>query len=334
MPRASNRDMRILQNNLVMLRQATMDEETAEAMLRAKSSTFVADTGTAGPSPPLPASTAAAVAAVTIPEEARVNRFGKLATGEKTQGSAAGQIKRSGGSPEPQGAKGDETKGKPSKRCCRDFDILFVIDFEATCDESAHDWPNEIIEFPVVALDTQTCRVVAEFHSYVRPVRNPTLTDFCTRLTGISQESVNAAPDLQTVVRQFEAWQRATFPEAVRCMVATDGPWDMRDFMFRHSVLRDGVVFPPLFYSWVNLRKEYATFFKIKPIGVGQMLTRLGLTFEGRQHSGIDDARNIARIAATLIGRGCRLNHVSSIEVDGADAKYAAMARAIEDCAL
>jgi inhibitor of KinA sporulation pathway (predicted exonuclease) len=215
-----------------------------------------------------------------------------------------------------------------------------VVDFEATCDCNTHDFPNEIIEFPCVALDTRTCRVVAEFHSFVRPLIRPKLTPFCTELTGITQQQVDAAPTLPEVIEQFKRWHAAQFGSkgseegaartATRTVIATDGPWDMRDFMYKQAVLRDGVAFPPLFYKWVNLRKEYASFFKIKPLGVGQMLTRVGLTFEGRQHSGIDDARNIARIAASLIGRGCRLHHVSSIEVDGEDARLAAMVRAIE----
>jgi inhibitor of KinA sporulation pathway (predicted exonuclease) len=34
------------------------------------------------------------------------------------------------------------------------------------------------------------------------------------------------------------------------------------------------------------------------------MLNRLNLKLDGRHHSGIDDARNIAKIAQTLISKG------------------------------
>jgi 3'-5' exoribonuclease 1 len=90
--------------------------------------------------------------------------------------------------------------------------------------------------------------------------------------------------------------------------------------MHKHSVLRDGISFPPIFYRWVNIRKVYAAFFKVKPLNIGQMLTRQGLTFSGRQHSGIDDARNIARLVVILMEKGCRLSAVSSVPVvDEAD---------------
>lgn len=47
--------------------------------------------------------------------------------------------------------------------------------------------PIEVIEFPTVLLDAASLEVVDEFRVYVRPVRNPTLTRFCTSLTGIEQ---------------------------------------------------------------------------------------------------------------------------------------------------
>lgn len=51
----------------------------------------------------------------------------------------------------------------------------------------------EIIEFPTVLIDAASLEVIDEFRVYVRPVRNPTLTPFCTSLTGIEQ--VGARPE-------------------------------------------------------------------------------------------------------------------------------------------
>lgn len=56
----------------------------------------------------------------------------------------------------------------------------FVLDFEATCDDKQQVLPQEIIEFPVVAVDATSHEVVATFRRYVRPKRNPVLTPFCT----------------------------------------------------------------------------------------------------------------------------------------------------------
>jgi len=55
----------------------------------------------------------------------------------------------------------------------------------ATCDSNRSFGPQEIIEWPVVVVDTQLQKEVACFHKYVRPVHQPQLTAFCTELTGI-----------------------------------------------------------------------------------------------------------------------------------------------------
>ena len=44
-----------------------------------------------------------------------------------------------------------------------------------------------MIEFPTVLMDAGSLEVLDEFRAYVRPVQNPTLTPFCTALTGIQQ---------------------------------------------------------------------------------------------------------------------------------------------------
>jgi len=50
-------------------------------------------------------------------------------------------------------------------------------------------------------------QVEHEFHSYVRPTFNQTLTPFCVKLTGITQETVDVAPTLDKVLLIFVASQ-------------------------------------------------------------------------------------------------------------------------------
>lgn len=40
---------------------------------------------------------------------------------------------------------------------------------------------------------------------------------------------------------------------------------------------------------------------------LSSMLEKLGLQYEGRPHCGLDDARNIARIALRMLQDGCQL---------------------------
>lgn len=201
------------------------------------------------------------------------------------------------------------------------FDYILVIDFEATCDEpNPPNFLHEIIEFPVVVVDVQLRRVCMEFHSFVRPMMHPILSPFCKQLTGIRQEEVDTAPTLPEVIRRFEVWFKNSFPPHARVIFATDGPWDMRDFMYNHSHKRSGVHFPQLFYQWVDVKQAFANFFHMNRQRIVRMLEYLGLPHEGRLHSGIDDSRNIARIVIGLLIRGCSLCDIDRLPYLGAPA--------------
>jgi len=67
------------------------------------------------------------------------------------------------------------------------------------------------------------------------------------------------------------------------------------------------VVYPRWAKRWVNIRKVFCNAYRVQRAGISTMLEVLGLAFEGHPHSGIDDARNIARILAQLISDGCNI---------------------------
>ena len=85
-----------------------------------------------------------------------------------------------------------EPKTRKGEYQSQKYDFLLVVDFEATCDiKGSEPKPQEIIEFPCALISTKkSFEVVSVFHEYVRPVRNPILSCFCTELTGITQVSV------------------------------------------------------------------------------------------------------------------------------------------------
>ena len=94
--------------------------------------------------------------------------------------------------------------------------------------------------------------------------------------------------------------------------LATDGPWDLQHFLSRESARKGGELEAwhtkrLYLHRWVNLRWLHAAFYNKPRMGVAACLRYHKLTFEGRQHSGIDDTRNIARIAAALLRDGCNV---------------------------
>lgn len=59
--------------------------------------------------------------------------------------------------------------------------------------------------------------------------------------------------------------------------------------------------------KWINLRKLYRNFYKIYKGSLRDLVSNLGLQFEGTPHSGIDDARNITRILQIMVRDGCEI---------------------------
>lgn len=69
----------------------------------------------------------------------------------------------------------------PPENIKPDIRFLLVLDFEATCLKNEKIQPcPEIIEFPVIMIDTHNQKIIGEFHQYVRPTLNSKLSAFCT----------------------------------------------------------------------------------------------------------------------------------------------------------
>ncbi len=83
----------------------------------------------------------------------------------------------------------------------------------------------------------------------------------------------------------------------------------------------DKIIYPKWAYQWINIKNTFTEFYSIKSgrklketflhfliscsfsvkKGIRDMLDKLGLSFRGNLHSGLDDATNIGRIAIELI---------------------------------
>jgi len=227
-------------------------------------------------------------------------------------------------------------------RCVKQpFDVFLVLDVEATCLQGAgFHWPSEIIEFPVCLMrwkdksadgsgQASQLEVVDEFRSFVKPTWAPELTPFCMKLTGITQAQVDNAPAFPSVLAscaQFLAKNglidAVTGERLVRFCWCSDGPYDVQNFVVKQCFISNIKMPEWLQGDVLDVRKEVVFWLEGKPsgfrrlprpkpgetrrsMGIPDQLQALGLaSFEGRQHSGIDDAHNIARIVAELARRG------------------------------
>ncbi|KAK8849620.1 hypothetical protein IAR55_004955 [Kwoniella newhampshirensis] len=264
---------------------------------------------------------------------------------------------------------------------------FLCFDVEATCRPGKEfDYPNEIIEFPVVLLrwsepdqdGKKRLEKIDSFRSYVRPTWRPNLTDFCTSLTGITQNTVDSSPTFPQMLKKLEKWLdkwdlRSDKGYLKDALWVTDGPWDLRDFVPKQLHITPPSPFPNYFHGpYLNVKQAVQTVLseiyrrqayasqhptnppnklalsaisterskslprdkerKIREAGphyyfnIPGMCHALGLgDFEGRQHSGLDDATNIARILIALSEKDVVIESNGRIPKAGQGRKYAWM---------
>jgi len=170
-------------------------------------------------------------------------------------------------------------------------DFYLVVDLESTCDDrgAVPRAESEIIEIGAVLVDGRTLERIDEFATFVRPVRHPTLTAFCTDLTTITQAEVDRAPGFAEVAAKLAAFGR----DALFCS------WGNYD---RNKLAEDaafhGVAMPLGPAHW-NLK----TAFSKRRLGMSEALRIAGLDLVGTHHRGIDDARNIARMLPHILAK-------------------------------
>ena len=143
------------------------------------------------------------------------------------------------------------------------------------------------------------------FHAFVRPTERPVLSEFCTRLTGIDQATVDKAETLDRVLVKFGAWLDEFAGEDYA--LAADCQSDLRHFLLPEC-RRKKIRVRDAWRCWVDIGRHLMVHFDLRRPGNLQMkLAKVGLVFEGTPHRGIDDARNIGRLALALQERGVSL---------------------------
>lgn len=177
-----------------------------------------------------------------------------------------------------------------------------VFDLEATCWRERGDPERmEIIEIGATRLDPATFDVTEVFSIFVRPLREPQLSDFCKELTSIKQSDVDSARLFPEAMTSFMEWIGPG--EVVLC---SWGAYDLKQMRTDHS--RHGMPEPDILNDHINLKQLHADLFKRKRCGMKKALEQLGIPLEGTHHRGVDDARNIAKIAKVILPMHYRQN--------------------------
>jgi len=206
--------------------------------------------------------------------------------------------------------------------CCEKSGLswanLAILDFETNCIPSAHQDPAgwrlwgdlnpenfepEIVEIPTVIVprvkEEGVTFTAKEFHAYVRPARFA-LTEFCTHLTGITNEML---PPVGSFALTWNSWRLFMY-ELDRPLVVTCGDWDLKTMLPAQMKLSD-MTATPVVKRWCNIKICFKKLYQQeKTRGMEDMLEFLKIPLDGKHHSGIDDCRNITKIVVRMLQDG------------------------------
>lgn len=170
---------------------------------------------------------------------------------------------------------------------------FLLIDLECTCNDDPP-LPREEMEIieigaVVVSLTGNALELMEDQQIYVQPQWNKSLTPFCTNLTGIQQQQLDQALPLEESIKLLDSW-------IIKNNVTAWGSWgkfDQRHFSSETKLknLRN----PFDSYQHINIKQLFARKRGHK-VGLARAVQISGLEFQGRHHSGLDDARNIAQL--------------------------------------
>jgi len=176
------------------------------------------------------------------------------------------------------------------------LDKVIIIDLETTCEDEKIDpeFQNEIIEIGIAILNPYSFEITKEPSIFVVPPYTK-ITEFCTKLTGITPEQVDP---LNGAIHLLAACDKLREKYHSRqCAWGSWGAFDRKQFERQTS---------PKVYpfgpSHINIKNLFSLMFNIdKELSLPKAIEWAQLSFEGRNHSGQDDAYNAAILMRKIL---------------------------------
>jgi len=147
-----------------------------------------------------------------------------------------------------------------------------------------------------VKLNAETLEEIAHFEAFTKPVRNPELSDYFTKLTGITNV---------TLSDKGVSFERGYAGFLEFC--GGSAPWAYgpdATILSENIELNDlGRCFEPS--TGQNIKPWLtSTGLDLAGINSGKLAQFLGADWQGREHDGVDDARSVAAGIRVLQARG------------------------------
>lgn len=174
------------------------------------------------------------------------------------------------------------------------FDQILVVDIECTCWEEPQDGDiGEIIEIGICPVDTKSGDVLESRSIIVKPMHSE-VSEFCTRLTTLTQEDVDSGISFKEacdiLVNKYHS---------KKYMWCSYGYFDKNKFGTQCEMEK---VEYPFSKAHINVKMLFALKNSLtKDVGMVKTLKLLGIPLIGVHHRGVDDARNVANILSKIL---------------------------------
>ncbi|MBQ7926295.1 MAG: exonuclease domain-containing protein [Lachnospiraceae bacterium] len=157
---------------------------------------------------------------------------------------------------------------------------------------------SEIIEIGAVIMDERFL-VLGEFKTLVKPQYNAEIYKRYETLTGISTQMVSGAPTFATAYEMFVNWCKAYDDEyEVYAWSENDYNQLVAEMALKNCASEENM--EPLKH-WFDFQKEYTEKLGLERImSLEKALDYAGVTFEGRMHDALWDAKNTAELFAIV----------------------------------
>ena len=150
----------------------------------------------------------------------------------------------------------------------------------------------EIVEIGAVMLDDDG-KEISSFQSYVKPEFNDKIEKICTKVTGITTETVADAPVLWPVLQQFMKWC-GTEELTVYAWSDSDLRQLKRELNLKEIQCKE---LNRLCDNWVDFQRMFGDMLGIEQrVSLKHAINAIQADFDGDAHDALWDARNTAKI--------------------------------------
>lgn len=164
---------------------------------------------------------------------------------------------------------------------------IVIFDLEMCCwDDGRTPNTGEIIEIGLVQVNTKTLEITKVAQYYVKPERDE-ISEFCTKLTGITASKIKKQG---RPLGEVMASVNKNFGSSGKIFSA----WGQDDSVLIEELKEKSIDFQ--MGDYINAASMIRLLTGKDRNSQLQAMADHGLEFEGNQHSGVDDARNLARL--------------------------------------